>query len=813
MEKLNSTPGQITTKSKKELADKASSTLEAALGALDLLIDVTENVPYLGLIAGCIKKLIEIRNTMQHNKELACQLCVTVEDLTELVARGLHDLDTANRETAMTHLEDDLKRYQSIVKDIADILAEWTSMAWIKRAWKYGDFADIAASIDRKLASFRDVFSLARLIDLSKGQDDLKLKMGQVINRGVRQNLKEWLKPANVGASHRSAAAARHPGSGLWLLEESAQFREWMYSSNSFLWLYGISGSGKTVLSSSIIETVRGRGEACAFFYFEVTDSEQRTITHLLCSLVIQLSVQFEAQDQVLHALWKSHADGQQGLPTDSELVSKGLIPILRKFKRPVYIVLDALDEASDRRENLLDVVTDIVDAQLSNVRLLVASRPEVRFEARLAGRGVAVSLEGVVDRDIECFVHAILSKETRWPAARKDDVKTKLLQRSSGMFRLVSLQLSDLRSRGWILSKVDAALSSMPCSLPDFYDRILKDITNPEMVANVCRTINWVIASRRPMQLVELVDALAFDFGNEPLRFDPDARMSPEVLVAACEGFISVTADVVKIAHSSVTEYFLSSRKSKDALDGYAEVQFNSAHFLIAQTCVAYLCSFDPDIPFATIPSSYPLAQYAAKNWGFHAKLVLDLSQDADGHGHQNIPVPERQLLLDRTLELFRQESSQYTTLCQLQSEIAQYLPPAVYLLVYAQIQAVLVELLMRGADVNAQSRLYGNTLQAAAERGHTDMTRLLLEKGAEVDAAGGQYGNALWAATRCGHIEIVKMLLENGANVNAKGGKYGNALRAASVFGHADIVAVLLEKGAVVAVEGLYSSRYSYD
>ncbi|KAJ6485358.1 hypothetical protein C8R47DRAFT_537452 [Mycena vitilis] len=655
------------------------------------------------------------------------------------------------------------------------------------------------------------MFSL--LIDLSKGQDDLKLKMGQVFNQGVRQNLKEWLKPTNVGASHRSAAGARHPKSGLWLLEESAQFREWMYSPTSFLWLYGISGSGKTVLSSSIIETVRGRGEACAFFYFESTNSEQRTITHLLCSLVIQLSVQLESPDQVLHTLWKSHADGQQGLPTDSELVSKAMIPILRKFNRPVYIVLDALDEASDRRENLLDVLTDILDAQVSNVRLLVASRPEVRFEARLADRGVAVSLEGVVDRDIECFVDAILSKETRWPAARNDVVKTKLLQRSGGMFRLVSLQLNDLRSRGWILSKVDAALSSMPSSLPDFYDRILKNITNPEMVSNVCRTINWVIVSRRPMQLAELVDALSFDFGDEPLTFDPDARMSKDVLVAACAGFISVTADVVKIAHSSVTEYFLSSRKSKDAVDGYTEVQLNSAHFSAAHTCVAYLCSFDPNIPFATIPLDYPLAEYAAKNWGFHATLMLpDLSLDTAGRDHPNVSIPQRQLL-DRILELLRKESSQYTTLCQLRSENAQYLPPAVYLVVYAQIQAVLLELLKRGDDVNAQSRLYGNALQAAAESGHTEMARLLLEKGAEVDAAGGQYGNALWAATRCGHTDIVKLLLENGANVNARGGKYGNALRAASVFGHADIEAVLRDNGAVVATEGLYSSRYSYD
>ncbi|KAJ7609590.1 hypothetical protein DFH06DRAFT_1308876 [Mycena polygramma] len=789
----HTTSCSMTPKLKKDLADRASSTLEAALGALDLLSTVTVNVPYLRLIAGCIKKLIEIRNTMQHNKELACQLFVTVGDLTELVARGLHDLDTANRETAMTHLEDDLKRYQSIVKDTADILAEWTSMAWIKRAWKCGDFADIAASIDRKLCSFRDVFSLARLIDLSKGQNDLKLKMcgftyfgcrldfvflfncrGQVITQGVRQNLKEWLKPTNVGASHRSAAAARHPGSGLWLLEESTQFREWMYSPNSFLWLYGISGSGKTVLS--------------------------------------------------LHALWKSYADRQwQGLPADSTLISKALIPLLREFNEPVYIVLDALDEAFDRRQKLLDSITDIVDAQLPNVRLLVTSRAEVLFKAPLADRGVAVSLDGCVDRDIECVVDATLSEETEWPAARKAAVKTKLLRRSSGMQSRLD-PIKDGCSHLWHAA-----------SLPDFYDRILKDIKNPEMVSNVCRTIFWLIASRRPMQLVELVDAPAFDFGNKPLRFDRNARMSASVLVAACAGFISISDDVVKIAHSSVTEYFLSSRKFKDSLDGYADVQFNSAHFLLAQTCVAYLCSLDPGILFKTIPSDYALGEYASENWGFHAKLVLDLPPDADEDVQQDLSVSARTELLDRIFELLVPGSLQYISLCRLQKQPGS--TPPLFVAAYSGIYAVLVELLKGGADVNTRQGPNGSALRAASARGHTRIVQLLLKRGADVNMEEVS-GNALQAASTRGHAEIVQLLLENGANVNvnavsnkalhaasagvqlsvataqllpkneagvnAKGGEFSSALKAASARGHTEIVNLLLRHGADPNADG---------
>ena len=63
--------------------------------------------------------------------------------------------------------------------------------------------------------------------------------------------------------------------------------------------------------------------------------------------------------------------------------------------------------------------------------------------------------------------------------------------------------------------------------------------------------------------------------------------------------------------------------------------------------------------------------------------------------------------------------------------------------------------------------------------------LLKLLLEKGADVNAQGGEYGNALQAASYKGHSEIVKLLLEKGADVNAQGGEYGNALQAASYKG----------------------------
>ncbi|ORY63867.1 uncharacterized protein BCR38DRAFT_201795 [Pseudomassariella vexata] len=99
------------------------------------------------------------------------------------------------------------------------------------------------------------------------------------------------------------------------------------------------------------------------------------------------------------------------------------------------------------------------------------------------------------------------------------------------------------------------------------------------------------------------------------------------------------------------------------------------------------------------------------------------------------------------------------------------------------------------KGADVNAQGRLYGNALQAAFKEENdktAQVTSILndysasggdcfLEKGADVNAQGGKYGNALQDASYKGHDKIVQVLVDKGVDVNAQGGLYGNALQAA--------------------------------
>ena len=79
---------------------------------------------------------------------------------------------------------------------------------------------------------------------------------------------------------------------------------------------------------------------------------------------------------------------------------------------------------------------------------------------------------------------------------------------------------------------------------------------------------------------------------------------------------------------------------------------------------------------------------------------------------------------------------------------------------------RARIVQLLDAGVDVNSKARYDATALMFAADRGHLEIVRLLVERGADVNAADTFYKfTALGAALGNGHREVAKYLLQHGA------------------------------------------------
>ena len=103
---------------------------------------------------------------------------------------------------------------------------------------------------------------------------------------------------------------------------------------------------------------------------------------------------------------------------------------------------------------------------------------------------------------------------------------------------------------------------------------------------------------------------------------------------------------------------------------------------------------------------------------------------------------------------------------------------------------------LLQYKADNNAQNRDGRTPLHLASERGHVNVAGLLLEHGADVNAYNNR-NTPLLRAVGCGRFEVARLLVEHGANIDAENDEDRTAFQLASAYGYHDIVKLLSDHG----------------
>lgn len=106
---------------------------------------------------------------------------------------------------------------------------------------------------------------------------------------------------------------------------------------------------------------------------------------------------------------------------------------------------------------------------------------------------------------------------------------------------------------------------------------------------------------------------------------------------------------------------------------------------------------------------------------------------------------------------------------------------------------------LLERNANVHAQTQTGDTALTYACENGHTDVAEILLNYGAELEHESEGGRTPLMKACRAGHLCTIKFLLSKGANINRQSGNNDHTpLSLACAGGHQAVVELLLKHGA---------------
>jgi len=201
--------------------------------------------------------------------------------------------------------------------------------------------------------------------------------------------------------------------------------------------------------SSSIIKDVQ---EICAtglaslaYYYFDFKDNGKQDRRGLLSSLLIQLCTRSHSRYDVLSHLHATHDSGLRQ-PSDADLIRCLNDVLALPGQEKAYIIVDAVDECPNSsgfptaREKVLDLLEEIVNLNLPNLRICITSRPEVDIKNVLEPFNpcqVSLHDENGQKEDILGYIRTVVladRKMRRWRLEDKQLVIDKLSEKADGM-------------------------------------------------------------------------------------------------------------------------------------------------------------------------------------------------------------------------------------------------------------------------------------------------------------------------------------------------------------------------------------------
>jgi hypothetical protein len=253
-------------------------------------------------------------------------------------------------------------------------------------------------------------------------------------------HLRAWLSPSDPSINLEKALERRHKNTCRWLLDGDV-YRSWRTRPGSFFWLHGLSGCGKTVLASSIIQQLQSEDPVglVVCHYFDVNGGDKRSLSQMLRSLLHQLSSKHPEVRKILQALYVDCGNGALE-PTVKQL-SERFESILDQAVE-ITIIIDALDEC-DAPEDIVSWVKNLHQKDCCSLHLLVTSRKQGILGTAIDKWPKTDQLHAVqideINRDIARYVHARLFKSEefeKWKPHQglREHVEKAVLQRANGM-------------------------------------------------------------------------------------------------------------------------------------------------------------------------------------------------------------------------------------------------------------------------------------------------------------------------------------------------------------------------------------------
>ncbi|KAK6075641.1 ankyrin repeat protein [Seiridium cupressi] len=557
-------------------------------------------------------------------------------------------------------------------------------------------------------------------------------------------------------------------------------FMEWMKEAGlSLLWLTGHPDTGKTVMSSFLVEHIeRTHGatgaEAVACVYFcDDKISKQRDAKGILLGVIFQIVRRHRSL--VLAAFWKLFLD----------LVKDPLAQV-------VYVILDALDECEEvTRHQLLTSIHDFLESSGfglnhgNSVKFILTSRPTVFRSAKLTKQFAKYCLtidegqQGYGD-DIQLYIQERVGEIAELPPAFKQYLIETLQSRADHTFLWVHLVLEAMES-SLVTSKMSFQdiIDKIPTTLQTTYMDFLAEI--PEGHDRLAsRLIKLIVGSARPLNLAELNIAVTIHWDH----FDAQQVLSncqldiSRTLLGVLGPPIRTSGSGVSLIHQTVKNFLLKPKMERQETHRFTTTAEDCA-LQIATACVQYLllAEFSSDV-FSINSSPTSLSSHSTLDdqppnpdsflyidpWAEVAKLnfaslykdssILDmdtcnkLSKEYEFYRYAALHWAEHyatceqsapEILRNAARRLLDSNSNQYSNLVRF---------------LWAEIDAV-----------DSSMPRFVDSVELAA---YFDLQGYLKDMLESQDVPSATSNKALFWACRRGHVRVVSLLLRVGADPN---------------------------------------------
>lgn len=213
------------------------------------------------------------------------------------------------------------------------------------------------------------------------------------------REVRDWLSLSPYSRHHAYVSESRLPGTGQWLLNHP-QYADWLASScSSVLLLHGIIGSGKSTLTSLVIDTLSQLAAQypapapLAFFYCANSDWERNRASAdtVMRTLLWQLCLDASGETKVRESLLAEYERKAAMANIDGfdvpRLRTQDCVRLALELAQqdPLTIVVDALDTLDQKERYVLTkALSDIVSKADNVVKVFVSTRTDTHLRSTL---------------------------------------------------------------------------------------------------------------------------------------------------------------------------------------------------------------------------------------------------------------------------------------------------------------------------------------------------------------------------------------------------------------------------------------------